>query len=60
MLHAILCQRLFEINEDLIEILLMLEILFIQDSKVKVVLLSALTTACSLAIISLAWGFKSR
>ena len=34
-LHAILCQRLFEINEDMVQILLMLEVLFTQDSKVE-------------------------
>ena len=34
-LHAILCQRLFEINEDMVKILLILEVLFTQDSKVE-------------------------
>ena len=36
MLHAILCQKLFfEIREDIVQILLMLEVLFIQGSKVE-------------------------
>ena len=34
-LHAIFCQRLFLNNEDMVHILLMLEILFTQDSKVE-------------------------
>ena len=32
---AVLCQRLFEINEDVEQILLMLEVRFTQDSKVE-------------------------
>ena len=34
-LHAILCQRLFEIHEDMVQILLILAILFTQDSKIE-------------------------
>ena len=34
-MHAILCQWLFEINEDMVQILLMLEVLFTQDSKAE-------------------------
>ena len=34
-LHAILCQGFFEINEDMVQILPMLEVLFTQDSKVE-------------------------
>ena len=34
-LHAIICQMLFEVNEDMVQILLMLEVLFTQDSKVE-------------------------
>ena len=50
----------FEINEDMVQILLMLEVLFTQDSKVEgsVVLLPALNPACSSAIISSAWGLS--
>ena len=51
----------FEISEDLVQILLMLEVLFTQDSKVEdfsVVLLPALNPACSSAIISSAWGLS--
>ena len=51
----------FEINEDMVQILLMLEVLSTQDSKVKicsVVLLPALNPACSSAIISSAWGLS--
>ena len=58
---VVLCQRLFEINEDMIQILLMLAVLFLQDSKVEgcsVVLLPALNPACFSAIISSSWGFK--
>ena len=31
----ILSQRLFEINEDMVQVLLMLDVLFTQDSKVE-------------------------
>ena len=51
----------FEINEDMVQILLMLEVLFTQDSKVEdlfCVFLPALIPACSSAIISSAWGFS--
>ena len=51
----------FEINEDMVQILLTLEVLFTQDSKVKirfVVLLPALNPACSSEIISSAWGLS--
>ena len=34
-LHAKLCQRLFEINEDMVQILLMLAELFTQDARVE-------------------------
>ena len=59
-LHAILCQRLFEINEDMVQVQLMLEVLFrILRLKIcSVVLLSALNPACSSAIISSAWGLS--
>ena len=53
-LHAILYQKFFEINEDMVQILLMLEILFTQESKVKdfsVVHHPALNQAFSSAII---------
>ena len=49
----------FEINENMERVLLMLEVLFTQDSRVEdlsVVLLPALNPACSSAIISSAWG----
>ena len=45
----------FEINEDMAQILLILEVLFTQDSKVNicsVVLLQAVNPVCSSAIIS--------
>ena len=51
----------FEINEDMVEILLMLEILFTQDSKVEdlcCVASSGLNPNCSSAIISSAWGLS--
>ena len=51
----------FEINEDMVQILLVLEVLFTQDSEVEdlsVVLLPALSPACSSAIISSAWGLN--
>ena len=51
----------FKINEDMVQILLMLEVLFTQDSKVEdlsVVLLPALNPACSSAIISSTWGLS--
>ena len=51
----------FEINEDMVQILLMLEVLFTQDSKVEicsVVLHPALNPACSSAIISSACGLS--
>ena len=51
----------FEINEDMVQILLMLEVLFTQDSKVEdlfCVLLPALNPAYSSAIISSAWGLS--
>ena len=43
----------FEINEDMVQILLMLEVLFTQDSKIEdlsVVFLPALNPACSSAL----------
>ena len=48
----------FEINEDMVQILLMLEILFTQDSKVEDLFCSASSgsePSCSSAIISSAW-----
>ena len=58
----------FEISEDMVQILLMFEVLFTQDSKVEdlfcgasscsVVLLPVLNPACSSAIISSAWGLS--
>ena len=51
----------FEINEDMVQILLMLEVFFVQDSKFKIcslVLLPALNPVCSSAIISSAWGLS--
>ena len=51
----------FEINEDMVEILLMLDVLFTQDFKVENLFcgaFSALNPACSSAIISSAWGLK--
>ena len=52
----------FEINEDLVQILLMLEVLFTQDSlqlKIcSVMLLPALNPDCSSAIISSTWGLS--
>ena len=51
----------FEINEDMVQILLMLAVLFTQDSKVEdlsVVLLPAMNPAFSSAIISSAWGLS--
>ena len=51
----------FEINEDMVRIFLILEVLFTQNSKVKicsVVFLPALNPACSLAIISSAWALS--
>ena len=51
----------FEINEDMVQILLMLEILFTQNSKLticSVVLLTALNPTCSSAIRSLALGLS--
>ena len=51
----------FEINEDMVQILLMLEVLFTQDSKVEDLfcgLLPALNSACSSAIMSSASGLS--
>ena len=51
----------FETNDDMVQILLMLEVLFTQDSKAEdcsVVLLPAPNPACSSAIISSAWGLS--
>ena len=51
----------FEINEDTVQILLMLEVLFTQDFKVEDLFcgaFSALDPACSSAIISSAWGLS--
>ena len=54
----------FEIDEDMVQILLVLEVLFTQDSRIlrlkicSVVLLPALNLACSSAIISSAWGLS--
>ena len=45
----------FEINEDMVQILLMLEVLFTQDSKVED---PALNPTCSSAIIFSAWGLS--
>ena len=61
-MHAILCQRLFfKINEDMVQILLMLEVLFTQDSNVGELFCGAssfLNLPCCSAIISSALGFK--
>ena len=51
----------FEINEDMVQILLMLEVLFTQNSKVEDLFCGASfgsDPACSSAIISSAWGFS--
>ena len=51
----------FEINGDMVQILLMLEVLFTQDSKVEDLVcgaLPALNPACSSAIISSARGLR--
>ena len=51
----------FEINEDMVQILLMLEVLFKQASKVEDLFCGAssgLNPACSSAIISSAWGLS--
>ena len=51
----------FEINEDMVQILLMLEVFFSQNSKLKicsVVLLLTLNTTCFSAIISSAWALS--
>ena len=48
----------FEINEDMVQILLMLEVLFTQDSKVEDLFCGALNPACSSLIISSAWGLS--
>ena len=51
----------FEIDEDMVQILLVLEVLFTQDSEVEDLfcgLLPALNPACSSAIISSAWGLS--
>ena len=42
----------FEINEDMVQILLVLEVLFIQDSEVKDLFYGALNPAGSSAIMS--------
>ena len=51
-----------EINEDMVQILLVLEVLFTQDSKVEDLLCCAfsgsLNPACSSAIISSTWGLS--
>ena len=55
MLHTMLCQRLFGINEAMVQILLMLEVLLTQDSKVEYLFCgtpSGSDPACSSAIIS--------
>ena len=46
----------FEINEDMVQILLMLEVLFTQNSKVEDLFCGA--SSGSEAIISSAWGFS--
>ena len=64
--HKAACHTLskafFEINEDMVQIPLMLEVLFTQDSKVEGlfcgVLLPVLDLACCSAIISSAWGLS--
>ena len=51
----------FEINEDMVQVLLMLEVLFNKILRLKicsVVLLPALNPAFSSATISSAWGFS--
>ena len=48
-------KNLFEINEDMVQILLMLDVLFTQDSKVEDLFCAASSSsdpACSSAIIS--------
>ena len=52
-----LARHFFEIHEDMVHIQLMLEALFTQDSKADDLFCRpALISACSSAIISLAWG----
>ena len=53
----ILSKAFFKTNEDMVQILLVLEVLFTQDSEVEGLLL-ALNQACSSAIISSAWGLS--
>ena len=51
--HKAACHTLskvLEINEDMVQILLMLEVLFTQDTKVEYLLLPALILACSLEL----------
>ena len=51
----------FEINEDMVQTLLMLEVLFTQDFKVEDLFCgasSALNPPCSSVIISSAWGLS--
>ena len=51
----------FEIDADMVQILLVLEVLFTQDSEVEDLFccaFPALNPDCSSAIISLAWGLS--
>ena len=51
----------FEINENMVQILLMLEVLFIQESKVEDLFCGApysSNPACSSAVISSGWGLS--
>ena len=51
----------FEIDEDMVQILLVLEVLFTQDSEVKDLFCGASSRSeptCSSAIISSAWGLS--
>ena len=60
-LHVILCRRHFEVNEDMVHILLMLEYFSLRILKQKicsVVILLALSPACSSPVISAAWGLS--
>ena len=51
----------FEINEDMVQILMMLEVLFTLDSKIEELFCGASSgsePACSSTIISSVWGLR--
>ena len=59
MLHAILCQRLFEVSEDMAnsaDVGVTIHILRLKLC--SLMLLPALNLACSSAVISSAWGLS--